>query len=123
MAVHGDRTAGDRTLPVCFYPHIIHFEADIRNRILCHDDIYAPKTGLCRNSYMVHWGTGNTRKPVYLLEEYKQRRMMAGHCPRNIECALAKARIAVFWFARRVRRGAVRHINKAISEINNTARE
>ncbi len=71
MSVHGDRTVGNKSLPVCFYPHAVRFSADICKGMLCYDSRYSPEKGLTFDGYMVHWGAGNTRKPLYLLEEYK----------------------------------------------------
>ena len=58
---------------------------------------------LQHNAYMVHWGTGNTYKPVYLLEEYRLNCLLNGKTPRKITILLAGIRISFLYLARRVK--------------------
>ena len=69
----------------------------------CYDNIYRPDDGLQHNAYMVHWGTGNTYKPVYLLEEYRLNCLLNGKTPRKITILLAGIRISFLYLARRVK--------------------
>ena len=90
MAVHGFKTAGVRSLPLCFYPHTTQFEADILSGTMTYNNRFWPDAGLQKDGYLVHWGSGNTRWQVYRFEEYKLRRMAAGRPPGKIEVAAAR---------------------------------
>ncbi len=103
MSIHGDTTAGDRSLPVCFYVHSTKFKADILSGSTCYDSKYCPDAGLRHNAYMVHWGTGNTHKPVYLLEEYKLNCLLKGRTPGKIAVLWANARFWLLFQAKRVK--------------------
>ncbi len=78
MAVHGYETAGSRSLPVCFYPHQVFFEADIARDLLRYKSRYEPDGEIVEDGYMIHWGSGNTLAPVYRTEAYKLRQMVKG---------------------------------------------
>ncbi len=75
MAVHGFRTAGDRSPDVCFIPHTETVDLDFLTGKVEYTNIYKKEKGLITDSCMVHWGTGNTKKHRYLLEEYKLNEM------------------------------------------------
>lgn len=115
MAVHGETTAGNRSLPVCFYPHVTRFEADFSRRILQYDSRYFPEMGLITDGYMIHWGSGNTRKPGYLLEEYKLTRMLQGKQPGKLAVFVAKTRITICYQTRRALRFAWRMLRSTLS--------
>lgn len=102
MAVHGFKTAGDSSLPVCFFVNTIRFTADLISGTTCYDNKYYPKKGLQYDAYMVHWGTGNTRKPVYLLEEYKLNQLLQGKTPGKTAVLFAGVRVKIMYQARRV---------------------
>ncbi len=104
MSIHGDKTAGDHSLPVCFYLHTTIFKADILSGSMCYDNIYSQNKGLQYNAYMVHWCTGSTKKPVYLLEEYKLNCLLKGKTPGKNAILWAGARIWLQFQAGRVLR-------------------
>ena len=103
MSIHGDTTVGEHSMPGCFYVHCTKFKADILSGSTCYDNIYRPDDGLQHNAYMVHWGTGNTYKPVYLLEEYRLNCLLNGKTPRKITILWAGIRISFLYLARRVK--------------------
>ena len=108
MAIHGGGTIGDKSLPVCFYPHCIHFEADISLGLLSYDSCYQKEQGIVTDGRMIHWGSGNTRRPVYLLEEYRLHRLVHGKSAGSIEVCMVKKYITTVYktkqLARRIRR-------------------
>ena len=71
MALHGYRTAGNRSPDICFYPHTTYFQSDISEGTVKYSDRYQKERGVIPEAYMVHWGSGNTRQDAYLKEEYR----------------------------------------------------
>ena len=104
MAVHDCRTAGDRSLNVCFIPHIMTVDLDILTGKIEYTDIYKKEQGLITDAYIVHWGTGNTKKPLYLFEEYKLGEMEKKRKPGKMRLSLVSFRIKAKYYAYRVYR-------------------
>jgi len=94
MAVHNERTIGINSPNVCFYPHAILFETDIRNGIVKYTDKYRINEGLITGAYMVHWGSGNTRRDRYKLEEYQLEQLTRGRRPAFVELRIM---IVIIW--------------------------
>ena len=109
-------TAGDKSLPVCFYPHAIQFDADISQHSLQYDSRFFPEKGLITDGYMIHWGSGNTRKPKYLLEEYKLSKMIMGKQPTQLAVFVAKIRISAWHQFRRALRFGRRKLRTVVTE-------
>lgn len=78
MSVCGFRTAGEKSPDICFYPHTTYFESDIAAGKVNYNSIYLKERGIIPEAYMVHWGTGNTYRLPYLLEEYRLHRICEG---------------------------------------------
>ena len=78
MSVCGFRTVGEKSPDICFYPHITYFDSDITSGKVKYNSIYLKKRGIIPEAYMVHWGSGNTYRLPYLLEEYRLHRICAG---------------------------------------------
>lgn len=93
MSVHGFTTAGDRSLPICFYPHCTVLKADLTSGSVRYDSIYRREEGLMDGAYMIHWGSGLTWQRVYRIEEYKLGRLIQGAEPGKIEVFLVKTRM------------------------------
>ena len=104
MSIHGFTTAGDRSLPVCFYPHPTIFKADLISGNICYNNRYHPEDGMSYNAYMIHWSTRNTIKPVYLLEVYKLNCLLKGKQPGKAAVFLAGIWFWVIFQAGRVKR-------------------
>lgn len=111
MSVHGYTTAGESSLPVCFYPHCNKFKADLTTGSVCYDNRYHPEKGLLYDAFMVHWGSGITKRPVYCLEEFKLNQLMKGKKPSRISVFLASAGIWLRYQAGRAFRLAKRLLN------------
>ena len=102
MAVNGCGTVPDSSFPVCFYPHCMHFKADIGHGHLSYDSRYHKEYGMVSSGYLVHWGSGNTRRPVYLLEEYRLRRKQIGRPAGGLQSAAMKMYFRIKYNGRRV---------------------
>ena len=102
MAVHGFVTVGERSLPVCFYPQTRRFEANLAEGILRYDSCYFPEMGMREGACMVHWGSGNTRRPVYLLEAWRLNRLYAGRKPGRASEAAVRRILRLY--------GGLRHV-------------
>lgn len=102
MAVHGFRTAGGRSLPVCFYPHAEHFEADMLSGRVRYDSIYSRDKGIVEGAYLVHWGSGNTGRPCYLFQERLLSALANGESPGRCCTALMKASVSAKWAMRKI---------------------
>ena len=117
MAIHGYATAGEKSLPVCFYPHALYFETDIQKGYICYNSRYTLEKGLQADAYLIHWGSGNTRKPKYLLEEYKLRKMAEGILLGKAQVSLAKVRIVMrYLFKAVLRRVGLRKLSEYIQD-------
>ncbi len=101
-AVCGFKTAGEKSPDVCFYPHNTYFESDITTGKVKYKDKYAADRGLTTESYMVHWGSGNTTRADYLLEVYRLDRISRGKPVTQTGLRVAKLKIALKVFVRRV---------------------
>lgn len=117
MAVHGFTTAKEKSLPVCFFPHATQFSMDIRKGYVRYDNIYASDAGIQETAYMVHWGSGNTRQPVYQLEAWKINRMIEGQIPGNARVLYAKAWISTTYWTRRITRGILVRAKRAANNL------
>ncbi|MBQ1382375.1 MAG: hypothetical protein IIY73_00535 [Solobacterium sp.] len=110
LAAHGLHTAGNRTLDICFYPHNTYFKADISEQSIAYRDVYHPERGLITDSWMIHWGSGNTRRPRYKLEVYRLNRLIKGRKTGRVHSAAAYGTLHAVHFTKR----AVRYIRKHI---------
>ena len=103
MAAHGFRTAGDRSLPICFYPHARHFDADIVSGHVAYDSVYLQDAGLAQGAYLVHWGSGNTGRPCYLFQKRLLDDALAGKGRGYVRQAAAKAGVYMSWALSKLR--------------------
>ena len=102
MAVCGFKTAGDKSPDICFYPHATYFESDISSGLVRFTDRYYLDRGIIPMAYMVHWGSGNTKDPVYLKEEFRLRTLTRGHSLSSAKMGTATAGIYLYHAARKV---------------------
>ena len=97
MAAHGFCTAGDQSLPICFYPHAHRFDADIVSGHVAYDNMYLQDAGLVQGAYLVHWGSGNTGRPCYLFQKRLLDDALAGRRWGHAHRAVAKAGVWTTW--------------------------
>ena len=93
MSVCGFRTMDARSPDVCFYPHATYFESDIAAGTVEYESMYTPERGRISGPYMVHWGSGNTKRLPYLLEEYRLDRVCSGKPAGKAALKAAEARL------------------------------
>ena len=113
-ALNGGGTVDDKLLPVCFYPQCINFEADISKGLLRYDNCYHKEDGIVIDGRMVHWGSGNTRRPVYLLEEYRLQRLIRGKETGPVEASIASSYIKTVYRTRRLAARLRRFISRRV---------
>ena len=95
MSVCGFRTMDKKSPDVCFFPHTTYFESDIAAGTAEYEDRYTPERGRISRPYMVHWGSGNTRRMPYLLERYRLDRVLCGKPAGKAALKAAKVRLGV----------------------------
>ncbi len=93
MSVHGYETIGERSLPVCFYPHHTFFESDITEGRVRYQSRYENRDEIRENAYLVHWGSGITHMQVYLVEEYRLTCICHGRSVKRLPFLAALVRI------------------------------
>ena len=101
MSVCGFKTMDDKSPDICFYPHTTYFESDIAEGKVNYKDKYMKKRGLISEAYMVHWGSGNTRRSTYLMEVYRLNHLLRGKQIRQAGLKAAELKIKARIFAGR----------------------
>ena len=114
MAVCGFRTMGEKSPDICFYPHIVQFESDISEGKVRYESKYLKDRGLIPEAYMIHWGSGNTTKPVYLLEVYRLDRICEGKPVTQAGVKIAELRIRSGIFLKQTYQRIKRKIRSAV---------
>ena len=104
MAVHNEHTAGEKTLDVCFLPQCTWFEANISKQHIACRNRYHPERGLITDNWMIHWGSGNTRRPRYQLEVYRLNRLIQGKQTGKLHSTVVYSYFRAAHSAGRVRR-------------------
>lgn len=104
MAVCGFRTASEKSLDVCFFPHNTFFESDITSGKVIYESRYLPQRGRIPEAYMVHWGSGNTLSYLYRMDEYRLNRVRRGKPVTTAGLRLASFIIKVKAFIRKTYR-------------------
>ncbi len=102
MAVCGFKTAGESSPDICFYPHTTFFESNMEKGTVRFDDIYQKDRGVIPSAFMVHWGSGNTKSPVYLKDEYRLKVRAAGKKVSAAGMAAATTGIYCYHVARKI---------------------
>lgn len=117
MAVHGFKSAGERSLPVCFYPHATQLSADIISGRVRFDDIYQKEKGIIDGAHMVHWSIEGTKRPPYLMQEYRLHAALRGESPGKARLALVNAGVTLCWGVPKVPGKAKRIAKKLLGRI------
>ena len=97
MAIHGFKTAGDRSLPVCFYPGASQLYADLETGAVRYDSVYEQKGKIFEGAYIVHWGNGYTNRPRYLGQERQLKALVNGTKSADIHSPIVRAGIVLRW--------------------------
>ena len=112
MAVNDYRTVPERAGEVCAYFHKIYCDADIGTGRLRYASRYDPEGFVHKRGSMIHWGSGNTYRSVYLTEVYKLRRKLRGKNTGEVRAAVFRKAAPVYTYWMFAGKKLRRKINK-----------